>query len=170
MADNRWAPTPSAAPAHRRMPWRNSPRSRPPPAGFIHPARPTLVANPPTGPGWWHEVKHDGFRTIARKQGDRVDVWSRHGAEFTDRFPNIAEAIRSLPVGRVLIDGEAVAFHSDGHSDFAALRTKTGGEQPHLSPSTFSALKATISASVLWRSGERRSRNWSQEPTTSGSA
>jgi bifunctional non-homologous end joining protein LigD len=132
MADNRWAPTPSAAPAHRRMPWRNSPRSRPPPAGFIHPARPTLVANPPTGPGWWHEVKHDGFRTIARKQGDRVDVWSRHGAEFTDRFPNIAAAIRSLPVGRVLIDGEAVAFHSDGHSDFAALRTKTGGEQASL--------------------------------------
>jgi bifunctional non-homologous end joining protein LigD len=130
MVDNRWAPTPSAAPAHRRMPWRNSPRSRrPPPAGFIQPCQPTLVANPPTGPGWWHEMKHDGFRTIARKQGDRVDVWSRHGAEFTDRFPNIAEAIRSLPVGRVLIDGEAVAFHSDGHSDFAALRTKTGGEQ-----------------------------------------
>lgn len=132
MVDNRWAPTPSAAPAHRRMPWRNSPRSRRPPAGFIHLARPTLIANPPTGPGWWHEMKHDGFRIIARKQGDRVDVWSRHGAEFTDRFPNIAEAIRSLPVGRVLIDGEAVAFHSDGHSDFAALRTKTGGEQASL--------------------------------------
>jgi len=83
MADNRWAPTPSAAPAHRRMPWRNSPRSRPPPAGFIHPARPTLVANPPTGPGWWHEVKHDGFRTIARKQGDP----STYGAAMARSSP-----------------------------------------------------------------------------------
>jgi hypothetical protein len=72
MADSRLAPTPSAVPAPKRVTWR-SPRSRPPPAGFIHPARPTLVAYPPTGPGWWHEVKHDGFRILARKQGDRVD-------------------------------------------------------------------------------------------------
>ncbi len=130
MVDNRWAPTPSAAPAHRRMPWRNSPRSRrTPPAGFIQPCQPTLVSAPPAGPGWLHEMKHDGFRILARKQGARVEVWSRRGALFNDRFPRIAEAVGSLPVDNALIDGEAVVFLPDGHSDFAGLRTKAGGEQ-----------------------------------------
>jgi bifunctional non-homologous end joining protein LigD len=90
------------APApYRGMPWHNPPRARrTPPAGFIQPCRPTLVANPPAGPGWLHEVKHDGFRTLARKQGERVEVWSRFGTDFTARFSNI---------------------------DFGALRTKAGG-------------------------------------------
>ena len=103
--------------------WRNLP------AGFIQPCQPTLVANPPAGPGWLHEVKHDGFRILARKQGERVEVWSRRGALFNDRFPRIAEAVGALPVDNALIDGEAVVFLPDGHSDFAALLTKAGGEQ-----------------------------------------
>jgi bifunctional non-homologous end joining protein LigD len=114
------------------MPWHLSvARSRhlPLPAGFIEPCRPTLVAFPPAGLGWLHEMKHDGFRILARKQGERVDVWSRRGALFNDRFPKIAEAVGALPVGNALIDGEAVTFLSDGHSDFAALRTKEGGDR-----------------------------------------
>ena len=110
------------------MLWRVSPR-RDPPAGFIQPCRPTLVRAPPIGPGWLHEVKHDGFRILARKQGARVDVWSRRGAVFNDRFPRIAEAVGALPVDNVLIDGEAIVFRSGGHGDFAALRTRAGGEQ-----------------------------------------
>ena len=130
MVDNRWAPTPSAAPAHRRMPWRNSPRSRrTPPAGFIQPCQPTLVAYPPAGPGWIHEVKHDGYRLIARKDAGRVRLWSRHGTDFTDKMPRIVEAVRNLPVNNALIDGEAVVLRLDGHCDFVALRTKAGGEQ-----------------------------------------
>jgi bifunctional non-homologous end joining protein LigD len=74
-----------------------------------------------------HEVKHDGFRTLARKQGERVEVWSRYGTDFTARFSKIAEAVRGLPAESALIDGEAVAFLPGGHSDFAALRTKSGG-------------------------------------------
>ena len=114
------------------MPWHLSvARSRhlPLPAGFIEPCRPTLVASPPAGSGWLHEMKHDGFRILARKQGERVDVWSRRGALFNDRFPSIAEAVGALPAANALIDGEAVTFLSDGHSDFGALRTKEGGER-----------------------------------------
>jgi bifunctional non-homologous end joining protein LigD len=115
------------------MPWHNSPRSRrDPPAGFIRPCRPTLVANPPAGPGWLHEVKHDGFRTLARKQGKRVDVWSRYGTDFTAKFSNIAAAVGALPVDNALIDGEAVAFLPGGHSDFAALRTKAGARASYV--------------------------------------
>ena len=115
------------------MPWHSPPRfRRSPPAGFIQPCRPTLVANPPAGPGWLHEVKHDGFRTLARKQGERVEIWSRYGTDFTDRFSKIAEAVRGLPAESALIDGEAVAFLPGGHSDFAALRTKSGGARASL--------------------------------------
>jgi bifunctional non-homologous end joining protein LigD len=102
--------------------WRNLP------TGFIQPCQPTHVANPPAGPGWLHEVKHDGFRILARKQGERIQVWSRRGAVFNDRFPRIAEAVGALPVDNALIDGEAVVFLPDGHSDFAGLLTKAGGE------------------------------------------
>ena len=116
------------------MLWRIPPaRSRRiPPAGFIQPCAPTLVAHPPVGPGWLHEMKHDGYRLLARKDADRVTLWSRYGTDFTDRLRGIADAVRSLPVDKALIDGEAVVFRPDGHSDFAALRTKAGGEQASL--------------------------------------
>ncbi len=64
------------------------------PAGFIRPCEPTLTDSPPAGTDWLHEVKHDGFRILARKQGEQVKIWSRRGADFTYRFPTIAEAVR----------------------------------------------------------------------------
>jgi bifunctional non-homologous end joining protein LigD len=110
------------------MLWRVSPgRSRrTPPAGFILPCQPLLVDKPPAGLRWLHEVKHDGYRIIARKDGSRVTLWSRYGTNFTDRLPKIAEAVCGLAAESALIDGEAVAVRPDGHSDFAALRTKAG--------------------------------------------
>jgi ATP-dependent DNA ligase len=65
------------------MLWRITPaRSRRiPPAGFIQPCRPTLVAHPPTGPSWLHEMKHDGYRLLASKEADRVRLWSRYGTD-----------------------------------------------------------------------------------------
>jgi bifunctional non-homologous end joining protein LigD len=99
------------------------------PVGFVRPCEPKLVDRPPAGEGWLHEVKHDGFRILARKEGERMKVWSRRGADFTDRFPAIAEAVRGLPADQALIDGEAVVLREDGRSDFHALLTKRGGSQ-----------------------------------------
>ena len=99
------------------------------PAGFIRPCQPFLVDRPPAGHEWLHEAKHDGYRILARKQGECVSLWTRHGTKFTDRLPKIAEAVRGLPAENVLIDGEAVVFRTDGLSDFAALRTKAGGAE-----------------------------------------
>jgi bifunctional non-homologous end joining protein LigD len=112
--------------------WRASPAlwRRFPPVGFVRPCEPTLVDRPPAGAGWLHEVKHDGFRILVRKLvGERSMVWSRRGADFTYRFPAIAEAVRGLNVDRALIDGEAVVLRDDGGSDFDALLTKRGGAQ-----------------------------------------
>jgi bifunctional non-homologous end joining protein LigD len=74
-------------------------------------------------------VKHDGFRVQVRKLGERVKVWSRRGADFTDRFSGIADAVRGLPADQALIDGEAVVLREDGRSDFHALLTKRGSAQ-----------------------------------------
>jgi bifunctional non-homologous end joining protein LigD len=101
--------------------WR---RSTPP--GFIRPCEPTLVDRPPAAPAWLHEVKHDGFRILAWKQGERVQLWSRRGADFTERFSRIAHAVDGLNAGEALIDGEAVVFRDDGRSDFVSLLTKRG--------------------------------------------
>jgi bifunctional non-homologous end joining protein LigD len=53
-----------------------------------------------------HEVKHDGFRVLARNRGEHVDVWSRRSADFTYRFPAIAEAVRGQSPDEALIDGD----------------------------------------------------------------
>ena len=110
------------------MLWRTSSKRsrRAPPVGFILPCQPLVVDKPPAGLGWLHEVKHDGYRIIARKDGGQVTLWSRYGTNFTDRLPKIAEAVCSLAAESALIDGEAVVVRPDGHSDFAALRTKAG--------------------------------------------
>ena len=47
------------------------------PPGFVPPCLPTKAPRPPSGELWLHEIKHDGFRVIARKDGDRVRLYSR---------------------------------------------------------------------------------------------
>jgi bifunctional non-homologous end joining protein LigD len=113
------------------MLWRITPaRSRrPPPASFIQPARPLLTTAPRPGPEWVHEIKFDGYRLIARKDAGRVVLWSRYATDYSATFLRIAEAVRALPVDHVMIDGEAVVFRPDGHSDFTALRTTRGAAQ-----------------------------------------
>jgi bifunctional non-homologous end joining protein LigD len=56
-------------------------------------------------------------------------LWTRYGTDFSNRLPRITEAVGKLPAKSALIDGEAVVVRSDGHSEFAALRTKAGGER-----------------------------------------
>jgi ATP dependent DNA ligase domain len=56
------------------------------PSGFVEPCLPSPADRPPSAPGWIHEIKHDGFRVIARKDGDRVKLYSRNGNDLTRRF------------------------------------------------------------------------------------
>jgi ATP-dependent DNA ligase len=49
------------------------------PNGFIEPCIPTRAAQPPAGPGWVHEIKHDGYRLIVRRDGDTVHLFTRRG-------------------------------------------------------------------------------------------
>src|SRR5262244_740001 len=56
------------------------------PAGFIAPCLPTKTDKLPSGSEWLHEIKHDGFRIIARKNGERVRLYSRPGNDLTHAF------------------------------------------------------------------------------------
>ena len=96
------------------------------PPGFIEPCLPTNGGVVPTGPQWAYEIKHDGFRFICRRDGDRVRVFSRRGNNYTDRVPRIAEALASLRVKSVTLDGEGVVCGADGVSDFDRLRVAVG--------------------------------------------
>jgi bifunctional non-homologous end joining protein LigD len=92
------------------------------PVGFIPPCLPTNAPQPPTGDAWVHEIKHDGFRVIARKDGDRVRLYSRPGNSLTDRFPLIVEALAGLRSRACIIDGEAVACDDGGVPSFDRIR------------------------------------------------
>jgi bifunctional non-homologous end joining protein LigD len=80
------------------------------PSGFIEPCIPTAARVPPSGPGWLHEIKHDGYRLIGRLEGGRVRLFTRRGHEWSGRFPRIGEALASLKATSATIDGEAVVL------------------------------------------------------------
>jgi bifunctional non-homologous end joining protein LigD len=79
------------------------------PAGFIPPCLPIKTDRLPSGREWLHEIKHDGFRVIARKDGPRARLYSRPGNDLTHRFPLIVETLLRLRWRSCIIDGEAVA-------------------------------------------------------------
>jgi bifunctional non-homologous end joining protein LigD len=92
------------------------------PSGFIEPCLPSLADRPPSGAGWIHEIKHDGFRLLACRGAAGVRLLTRNGTDFTDRYPLIVEAVEALPVRSCVIDGEAVACDGQGLSIFEKLR------------------------------------------------
>jgi bifunctional non-homologous end joining protein LigD len=92
------------------------------PAGFVPPCLPTKAQEPPSGEAWLHEIKHDGFRVIARKDGNRVRLYSRPGNDLTYRFPFIVETVARLRPRSCIIDGEAVVCDSKGMVSFEHIR------------------------------------------------
>ena len=90
--------------------------------GIIEPCLPSPAKAPPSGPGWLHEIKHDGFRTLARRDAAGVRLITRNGSDFTDHFPFIAMALKSLPVRSCMIDGEAIVCDENGLAVFELIR------------------------------------------------
>jgi bifunctional non-homologous end joining protein LigD len=94
--------------------------SRPPLPDFVAPQLCKSVDRPPRGAGWVHEIKFDGYRLQLRVAHGATQIRTRGGLDWTDRFPEIAKAAESLPVG--IYDGEAVALDAAGAPDFPALQ------------------------------------------------
>jgi hypothetical protein len=83
------------------------------PNGFVEPCIPTRTLNPPSGPDWIHEIKHDGYRLIVRRDGDAVRLFTRRGHDWTDRYPAIARAAAKLRAKSFTTDGEAAVCGPD---------------------------------------------------------
>jgi bifunctional non-homologous end joining protein LigD len=90
--------------------------------GIIEPCLPSPAKAPPCGPGWIHEIKHDGFRILARRDSAGVRLITRAGNDFSSRFPFIAMAVGKLPVRSCLIDGEAIVCDENGLAVFELIR------------------------------------------------
>jgi bifunctional non-homologous end joining protein LigD len=90
---------------------------------FIDPMKATLVETLPPGK-WLLELKHDGYRALAVKDGDTVKLYSRNHREITHEFPSVAEAMRRLPAQRAVLDGEVVALNEQGHGSFQLLQNR----------------------------------------------
>jgi bifunctional non-homologous end joining protein LigD len=94
------------------------------PPRFILPCWPVLRDRPPSGAGWLHEVKFDGYRVQLHKDGGDIAIYSKNGADFTRRYPATAEALHSFPGKSLIVDGELVACDERGVPDFYALHVR----------------------------------------------
>jgi bifunctional non-homologous end joining protein LigD len=90
--------------------------------GIIEPCLPSPAKAPPSGPGWIHEIKHDGFRILARRDSAGMRLITRAGNDFSSRFPFIATTVGKLPVRSCLLDGEAIVCDENGLADFELIR------------------------------------------------
>jgi ATP-dependent DNA ligase len=104
-------------------------RTRLPPPGFIEPCLPTPAERPPSGPGWVHEIKHDGFRMMVRRDPAGVRLLTRNGHDWSARFPLIVQAVGALRARSCLIDGEAITYDDDGLASFELLRGRRHDRQ-----------------------------------------
>jgi bifunctional non-homologous end joining protein LigD len=97
------------------------------------PCLPTPSQTPPSGSAWVHEIKHDGYPLIARRDGKRVRLYTRRGYDWSDKYPRIVDSLLSLRVRSIIVDGEAVwAGKGDGRSDFDRLHSNAHDDQVFL--------------------------------------
>ena len=84
----------------------------------------TRVAELPQGPDWEYEVKWDGYRIEAVKDGKTVRLLSRRGANYTDKFKPVTQAVADIDARSAILDGEVVATGPDGQPSFQVLQNR----------------------------------------------
>jgi len=98
---------------------------------FVSPQLATLVKEAPKGDEWLHELKFDGYRLLSHVQRGHVRLWTRNQKDWTEKFPGIVKALKSLKVQSAILDAEVVAMDSSGRSSFQMLQQaihKTAGK------------------------------------------
>lgn len=99
--------------------------------GFLDLLHPKVVSEPPSGAHWLHEIKFDGYRFQARIAGGGVTLFTRRGHDWTDKLPEIAAELATLPDG--ILDGEVCRLDALGNPTFSGLRSAMGrGESAEL--------------------------------------
>ena len=95
-------------------------------AAYIEPMDCLAVTKLPDSTNWVWEIKIDGYRAIAVKNGNRVNLYSRTRNSFNNKFSYIADSLSDMPAGTVL-DGELVAIDDDGRPNFNLLQNFRAG-------------------------------------------
>ncbi|MBB4051898.1 DNA ligase D [Devosia subaequoris] len=93
----------------------------------------TAAAAPPSDSrtiSWLHEIKFDGYRTLARLEGKAVRLVTRGGLDWTRRYGDLPEVFTTLPCKQTVLDGEIVVLDEQGVSNFGRLQEALSGSQP----------------------------------------
>lgn len=117
-----WHSDKPAAPEATRVPRKTKTKKAAALPAFRPPQLASLVDHVPTGPGWLHEVKYDGYRCLLAVGGGKAVAYTRTGLDWSDRFAAIVEAARGLAPNGALIDGEVVALDGKGRPSFGTLQ------------------------------------------------
>src|SRR5437660_6333185 len=91
---------------------------------FVEPMKAKLVEKPPATGDWIYELKFDGIRLIATKDGEKVSLVSRNQNDLSARFAEIVDAVKNLPADECVLDGEVVALDEEGRSSFQLLQAR----------------------------------------------
>jgi bifunctional non-homologous end joining protein LigD len=118
---------------------KKSGKAKPPP--FREPQKATLVDTVPAGSAWLHEMKYDGYRCLLSIGGGDAKVFTRSGLDWSDKFPEIADAARAMEAGSALLDGEIVKLDDQGNTGFSALQQAIGEGGRGLTLFLFDALE-----------------------------
>jgi bifunctional non-homologous end joining protein LigD len=99
---------------------------------FIEPCLPSPADRPPFGSNWIHEIKHDGYRLMARRDSVGICLITRRGNDWSSRFPLVVEAVNHLKVRSCLVDGEVVCCDDRGLAIFQLLGHRRNEPQAFL--------------------------------------
>jgi bifunctional non-homologous end joining protein LigD len=101
---------------------------------------------PFSDPRWLFEIKYDGVRVLAARDGGRVALYGRAGQDFTARYPEVVTALRALPSSRFVLDGEVVALDEGGRPSFQRLQNRM-----HLTrPADIERARSTVPVSAVF--------------------
>lgn len=87
----------------------------------VKPMLASLVEEPFDGDEWIFELKWDGYRAIAEVNHQEVELYSRNGNSFNDKYPSVVRALSELDT-QAVFDGEIIAPNEDGIPEFARLQ------------------------------------------------
>ena len=106
----------------------------------------SLAGRPFTDPAWLFEIKYDGVRVLAARDGAGVELYGRAGQVFTGRYPEVVTALRALPLERFVLDGEVVALDEQGRPSFQRLQNRM-----HLTrPADIERARSTVPVSAVF--------------------
>jgi ATP-dependent DNA ligase len=155
----------SASQAVKTGPSRRSQPNSPLPQ-FVPPQLSKLVAVPPSGPQWLHEIKLDGYRMGARIDNGRVHLLTRTGLDWTAKYPSASAALANLNVKTAYIDGELCGVDAAGLPSFAQTQAASDGERDiHLVYDAFDFCISTDGTFQAWRSPGARNCSSQWSPT-----